>query len=89
MPWTPLKKDNPSLERCSPRKYLPVDLDPTNLGGLIDLIANIALGDAKARSAMFSAMCLNTSSVNSLSRKEKRAAQFYPPAVLLNFCRNA
>jgi hypothetical protein len=27
------------------------NLDPASLGGLIDLVGNIALGDAKARSA--------------------------------------
>ncbi|MDR4505132.1 MAG: hypothetical protein MRK01_10120 [Candidatus Scalindua sp.] len=34
-----------------PKVYARQNLDPTNLGGLIDLVGNIALGDAKARSA--------------------------------------
>ena len=34
-----------------PKVFARGNLDPTSLGGLIDLISNIALGDAKARSA--------------------------------------
>ena len=46
-----IEKDNPSLKDVLPKVYARGNLDPTSLGGLIDLIANIALGDAKARSA--------------------------------------
>ena len=42
---------NPSLKDVLPKVYARQNLDPTNLGGLIDLVGNIALGDAKARSA--------------------------------------
>ena len=34
-----------------PKVYARQNLDPTSLGELIDLIGNIALGDAKSRSA--------------------------------------
>lgn len=46
-----IEKDNPSLRDVLPKVYARGHLDPTNLGGLIDLVGNIALGDAKARSA--------------------------------------
>ncbi len=46
-----IEKDNPSLKDVLPKVFARGNLDPTNLGGLIDLISNIALGDAKARSA--------------------------------------
>jgi hypothetical protein len=46
-----IEKDNPSLRGVLPKVYARKNLDPTSLGGLIDLISNIALGDAKARSA--------------------------------------
>jgi Type I restriction-modification system methyltransferase subunit len=46
-----IEKDNPSLKDVLPKAYARGNLDPTSLGGLIDLIGNIALGDAKARSA--------------------------------------
>lgn len=46
-----IEKENPSLRNVLPKVYARGNLDPTNLGGLIDLVGNIALGDAKARSA--------------------------------------
>jgi type I restriction-modification system DNA methylase subunit len=45
-----IEKENPSLKGVLPKVYARQNLDPTNLGGLIDLVGNIALGDAKARS---------------------------------------
>lgn len=46
-----IEKENVSLKGVLPKVYARQNLDPTNLGGLIDLVGNIALGDAKARSA--------------------------------------
>ncbi len=46
-----IEKENPSLKGVLPKVYARQNLDPTNLGGLIDLVGNIALGDAKSRSA--------------------------------------
>jgi type I restriction enzyme M protein len=46
-----IEKENPSLKDVLPKVFARGNLDPTSLGGLIDLIGNIALGDAKARSA--------------------------------------
>jgi type I restriction enzyme M protein len=46
-----IEKENPSLKGVLPKVYARPYLDPTNLGGLIDLVGNITLGDAKARSA--------------------------------------
>jgi len=46
-----IEKDNPSLKDVLPKVFARGNLDPTNLGGLIDLMGNIALGDAKSRSA--------------------------------------
>ena len=46
-----IEKENALLKDVLPKVYARGNLDPTNLGGLIDLIGNIALGDAKARSA--------------------------------------
>ena len=34
-----------------PKVFARGNLDPTNLGGLIDLVGNIAMGDTKVRSA--------------------------------------
>jgi type I restriction enzyme M protein len=45
-----IEKENPSLKGVLPKVYARQNLDPASLGGLIDLIGNIALGNAKARS---------------------------------------
>ncbi|MDZ7970624.1 MAG: class I SAM-dependent DNA methyltransferase [Nostoc sp. DedSLP03] len=46
-----IEMENPSLRGVLPKVFARQNLDPTSLGGLIDLVGNIALGDAKARSA--------------------------------------
>ncbi len=46
-----IEKENPSLKGVLAKVFARQNLDPTSLGGLIDLVGNIALGDAKARSA--------------------------------------
>jgi type I restriction enzyme M protein len=43
--------DNPSLKGVLPKVYARQNLDPASLGGLIDLISNISMGNAKERSA--------------------------------------
>ncbi|MGZ0018986.1 N-6 DNA methylase [Nitrosomonas sp. wSCUT-2] len=45
-----IEQENPSLKGVLPKVYARQNLDPTSLGELIDLIGNIALGNAKARS---------------------------------------
>ena len=46
-----IEKENSSLKGVLPKVFARQNLDPTSLGGLINLVGNIALGDAKARSA--------------------------------------
>ncbi len=46
-----IEKENPSLKGVLPKVFARQNLDPASLGGLIDLVGNIALGDAKSRSA--------------------------------------
>ncbi len=46
-----IEKENPSLKGVLPKVYAKGNLDPLSLGGLIDLIGNIALGEATKRSA--------------------------------------
>jgi len=46
-----IEKDNASLRGVLPKVFARGNLDPTSLGSLIDLVSNIAFGDAKARSA--------------------------------------
>jgi type I restriction enzyme M protein len=46
-----IEKENNALKGVLPKVFARQSLDPTSLGELIDLVGNIALGDAKARSA--------------------------------------
>jgi type I restriction enzyme M protein len=46
-----IEKENPSLKGVLPKVFARDNLDPASLGQLIDLVGNIALGDAKSRSA--------------------------------------
>jgi type I restriction enzyme M protein len=46
-----IEKDNPSLKGVLPKVFARQNLDPISLGGLVDLVSDIALGDTKARSA--------------------------------------
>ncbi len=46
-----IEKENSSLKGVLPKVYARDNLDSKSLGGLIDLIGNIALGDTKSRSA--------------------------------------
>jgi type I restriction enzyme M protein len=45
-----IEKENPTLKGILPKVYARPNLDKTALGGLIDLISDIALGDAAAKS---------------------------------------
>jgi type I restriction enzyme M protein len=46
-----IERENRDLKGVLPKVYARQNLDPASLGGLIDLVGNIALGDAKSRSA--------------------------------------
>jgi len=45
-----IEKENPTLKGILPKVYARPNLDKASLGGLIDLIGNIALGDEAAKS---------------------------------------
>ncbi len=47
-----LRKNIDAASQVLPKVYARGNLDPKNLGGLIDLVGNIALGDAKARRSL-------------------------------------
>ncbi len=46
-----IEKENPSLKGVLPKVYARGNIDPISIGGLIDLISNIAFDKAKERSA--------------------------------------
>ncbi len=74
-----IEKDNPSLRDVLPKVYARGNLDPTNLGGLIDLIGNIALGDAKERSADVLGHVFEYFLGEFALAEGKKGGQFYTP----------
>lgn len=74
-----IEKDNPSLKDVLPKVFARGNLDPTNLGGLIDLVGNIALGDAKARSADMLGHVFEYFLGEFALAEGKKGGQFYTP----------
>jgi type I restriction enzyme M protein len=74
-----IEKDNPSLRNVLPKVYARGNLDPTNLGGMVDLIGNIALGDAKARSADVLGHVFEYFLGEFALAEGKKGGQFYTP----------
>ncbi|HOO12003.1 MAG TPA: class I SAM-dependent DNA methyltransferase, partial [Bacillota bacterium] len=74
-----IEKENPSLKDVLPKVYARGNLDPTSLGGLIDLISNIALGEAKARSADILGHVFEYFLGEFALAEGKKGGQFYTP----------
>jgi len=74
-----IEKDNPSLRDVLPKVFARGNLDPTSLGGLIDLVGNIALGDAKARSADVLGHVFEYFLGEFALAEGKKGGQFYTP----------
>jgi type I restriction enzyme M protein len=74
-----IEKDNPSLKDVLPRVYARGNLDPVNLGALVDLISNIAMGDAKARSADLLGHVFEYFLGEFALAEGKKGGQFYTP----------
>ena len=74
-----IEKENPSLRDVLPKVFARGNLDPTSLGGLIDLIGNIALGTAKARSADLLGHVFEYFLGEFALAEGKKGGQFYTP----------
>ena len=74
-----IEKENPSLKGVLPKVFARQSLDPTSLGGLIDLVGNIALGDAKALSADLLGHVLEYFLGEFALAEGKQGGQFYTP----------
>jgi type I restriction enzyme M protein len=74
-----IEKDNPSLKDVLPKVFARGNLDTTSLGGLIDLIANIALGDAKSRNADVLGHVFEYFLGEFALAEGKKGGQFYTP----------
>ena len=74
-----IERENTSLRDVLPKVFARGNLDPTNLGGLIDLISNIALGDAKARSSDILGHVFEYFLGEFALAEGKKGGQFYTP----------
>ena len=78
-----IEKDNTSLKGVLPKVYARQNLDPASLGGLIDLVANVALGDAKARSADVLGHVFEYFLGEFALAEGKKGGQFYTPRCIV------
>ncbi len=74
-----IEKENASLKGVLPKVYARQNLDPTSLGELIDMIGNIALGNAKARSADVLGHVFEYFLGEFALAEGKKGGQFYTP----------
>jgi type I restriction enzyme M protein len=74
-----IEAENPLLRGVLPKVYARQNLDPVSLGGLVDLISNIALGDAQARSADLLGHVFEFFLGEFALAEGKKGGQFYTP----------
>ena len=74
-----IERDNASLKGVLPKVFARQNLDPVSLGGLIDLVSNIALGTAKARSADVLGHVFEYFLGEFALAEGKKGGQFYTP----------
>ncbi len=74
-----IEKENRSLKGVLPKVYARQNLDPASLGGLIDLVGNITLGDARSRSADMLGKVFEYFLGEFALAEGKKGGQFYTP----------
>jgi len=74
-----IERENASLKGVLPKVFARDNLDPTSLGQLIDLISNIALDDAKERSADLLGHVFEYFLGEFALAEGKQGGQFYTP----------
>lgn len=74
-----IENENASLKGVLPKVFARQNLDPTSLGELIDLVGNIALGNAKARSADVLGHVFEYFLGEFALAEGKKGGQFYTP----------
>ena len=79
-----IENENPQLKGVLPKVYARQNLDPTSLGELIDLIGNIALGDAKDRSADVLGHVVEQFLGEFALAEGKQGGQFYTPKSIVS-----
>ena len=76
---TAIERDNPALEDVLPRDYARPALDKQRLGQLIDMIGNIRVGDADARSKDVLGRVYEYFLSQFASAEGKKGGEFYTP----------
>lgn len=74
-----IEKENPTLKGILPKVYAKPNLDKSSLGGLIDLIGNIALGDEAAKSKDILGKVYEYFLGEFALAEGKKGGQFYTP----------
>jgi len=74
-----IERDNPSLKNTLPKDYTRPHLDKQSLGGVIDLISTIGLGDAESRGKDILGRVYEYSLSQFASAEGKKGGQFYTP----------
>ena len=76
---TGIERDNPALKGVLPKDYARPSLDKNRLGQLIDLISNIRVGDAEARSRDVLGRVYEYFLSQFASAEGKKGGEFYTP----------
>lgn len=79
-----LEKDNLSLRNVLPKVFARGNIDPTNLGGLIDLISNVDLGKDKSQSTDVLGSVFEYFLGEFALAEGKKGGQFYTPRSVVN-----
>jgi len=74
-----IEKENPTLKGVLPKDYNRPQLDKQRLGGLIDIIGTIGLGDADSRSKDILGRVYEYFLKQFASREGKKGGEFYTP----------
>jgi type I restriction enzyme M protein len=78
-----IERDNPALKGVLPKDYARPALDKTRLGRLIDLISNIKVGDAEARSKDVLGRVYEYFLSQFASAEGKKGGEFYTPRAVV------
>jgi type I restriction enzyme M protein len=78
-----IERDNPSLKGVLPKDYAHPRLDKQRLGQLIDLVGNIAIGDAANRSRDVLGRVYEYFLSQFASAEGKKGGQFYTPRCIV------
>ena len=80
---TGIERDNPALKDVLPKDYARAALDKQRLGQIIDLISNIRIGDAEARSKDVLGRVYEYFLSQFASAEGKKGGEFYTPRCIV------